>query len=207
MQKQVEQLNNEGVKFFLKGNLKEAKTKYQEALAISPDHATTLNNLGMLYLQEKDFVNAEMCFKEANKGKNNPTYLLNLGHTYANRNLLGEAEECYLKSIEFNPNSLMAWKSLASLYQFRRNYSKSIKIWENIIQNYSRDACYKIQLAKDLIGLEEFGYALEVLSRIVDSEKYQELAWYYIALIHLNSKNYGLAEIAINKKPRRKTRR
>jgi len=199
MEKQVEELNNEGVRFFMNGNLVEAKSKYLEALKISPGHATTLNNLGMLYLQEKDFEKAEMYFLEANKEKDNPTYLLNLGHALANRNLLDQAEECYLKSIELNPNSLMAWKSLASLCQFRKKFSESVKIWENMIQNYSRDPYYKIQLAKDLIELTEYQYALNVLSQAARSEKYQELAWYYTAVIHLNSKNFGLAESAINK--------
>ena len=156
MNKQVEELNNDGVKFFLNGNPKEAKDKYLQALEISPNYATTLNNLGMLYLQEKDFIQAEKCFTEANREKDNPTYLLNLGHVYANRNLLEMAEEYYLKSIELDPKSLMAWKSMASLYQYQKRYHDSIKIWENIIENQSRDSFYKIQLVKDLIELKEF---------------------------------------------------
>jgi len=199
MNHQVEQLNNEGVKFFLDGNFQEAKVRYQKALEISPLYATTLNNLGMLYLQEKDFKNAEMYFIEANRNKENPTYLLNLGHAYANQNMLDRAEECYVKSIELNQNSLMAWKSIASLFQFQKRFVESVKIWERIMQDYSRDPFYKIQLAKDLIELKEFQYALKVLSGASDFEKYQELAWYYIALIHLNLKNFGLAETAINK--------
>jgi len=199
MNHQVEQLNNEGVKLFLNGNFEEAKTKYQEALQISPLYATTLNNLGMLYLQEKDFKIAEMYFSKANSEKDNPTYLLNLGHAFANQNLLDRAEECYAKSIELNSNSLMAWKSVASLYQFQKRFTESVKVWEKIIRDYSRDSFYKIQLAKDLIELKEVQHALRVLSDVSDFEKHQELAWYYIAVIHLNSKNFGLAETAINK--------
>ena len=199
MNTQVEQLNNEGVRFFLNGNFEEARIKYEEALQISPQYATTLNNLGMLYLQEKDFAKAETYFKEANKEKENPTYLLNLGHVYANLNSLDLAEECYLKSIELDPNSLMAWKSIASLYQFRRRFNDSIKVWENIILNYSRDSFYKIQLVKDLLELKEYQYALKILADASDFEKHQELAWYYTAVIHLNLKNFGLAETAINK--------
>jgi tetratricopeptide (TPR) repeat protein len=153
----------------------------------------------MLYLQEKDFKKAEMYFSKANSGKDHPTYLLNLGHAYANQNLLDRAEECYVKSLEINSNSLIAWKSIGSLYQFQKRFTDSIKIWEKIIQNYSRDPFYKIQLAKDLIELKEFKYALNILSGTSDFEKYQELAWYYTAVVHLNSKNFGLAETAINK--------
>ncbi len=199
MNHQVEHLNNEGVKHFLNGNLHEAKVKYQQALEILPDYSTTLNNLGMLYLQEKDFKSAEKYFIKANNGTNNPTYLLNLGHAYANQNLLEQAEECYAKSLEINTNSLNAWKSLASLYQFQKRFSESVKVWERIIAEYSIDPYYKIQLAKDLIELKEFQYSLKVLSGALDFGKYQELAWYYMAVIHLNSRNFGLAEVSINK--------
>lgn len=199
MNHQVEELNNEGVKLFLNGNFKEAKTKYQEALQISPLYATTLNNLGMLYLQEKDFKNAELYFSKANNEKDHPTYLLNLGHAYANQNLLEQAEKCYVKSIEINSNSLIAWKSIGSLYQFQRRFTDSVSVWEKIIQDYSRDPFYKIQLAKDLIELKEFQLALKVLADASNFENYKELAWYYSAVIHLNSKNFGLAEAAINK--------
>jgi tetratricopeptide (TPR) repeat protein len=199
MENQVEQLNNEGVKFFLNGNFSAAKTKYREALEISPEYPTTLNNLGMVLLQEKKYTEAEKCFKKAIELKENPTYLLNLGHVYANLNQPGKAEDNYLKSIELNPNSLMAWKSLGSLYQFQKKYFHSVKIWKNVIENYSHDPYYKIQLAKDMIALKEFGQALNVLSEAAGQDKYQEMVWYYTAMIHFSQSNFGIAESAIKK--------
>ena len=44
MNTQVEQLNNDGVQFFLGGKFSEAKQKYEEALSLSPNYPTTLNN-------------------------------------------------------------------------------------------------------------------------------------------------------------------
>lgn len=199
MENQVEQLNNEGVKFFLNGNFSAAKNKYREALEISPEYPTTLNNLGMVLLQEKKYTEAEKCFKRAVGIKENPTYFLNLGHVYANLNQPGKAEDNYLKSIELNPDSLMAWKSLGSLYQFQKKYFHSVKIWKNIIENYSRDPYYKIQMAKDLIALKEFGQALSVLSEAAGQDKYQEMVWYYTAMIHFSQSNFGIAESAIKK--------
>ncbi len=199
MENQVEQLNNEGVKLFLNGNFGAAKNKYREALEISPEYPTTLNNLGMVLLQEKKYTEAEKCFKKAIGLKENPTYFLNLGHVYANLNQPGKAEENYLKSIELNPDSLMAWKSLGGLYQYQKKYFHSVKVWKNVIDNYSRDSYYKIQLAKDLIALKEFGQALAVLSEAAGQEKYQEMVWYYTAMIHFSQSNFGIAESAIKK--------
>jgi len=199
MGEQVEQLNNEGVKLFLNGNFGAAKNKYREALEISPEYPATLNNLGMVLLQEKKYKEAETCFQRAIGLKENPTYFLNLGHVYANLNQPGKAEENYLKSIELNPDSLMAWKSLGSLYQFQKKYFHSVKVWKNVIENYSRDPYYKIQLAKDLIALKEFGQALTVLSEAAGQDKYQEMVWYYTAVIHFSQSNFGIAESAIKK--------
>lgn len=199
MENKIEKLNNEGVKLFLNGNFSAAKNKYREALDISPEYPTTLNNLGMVLLQEKKYTEAEKCFKKAVGLRENPTYFLNLGHVYANLNAPGKAKENYLKSIELNPDSLMAWKSLGSLYQFQKKYFHSVKIWKNIIDNYSRDPYYKIQLAKDLIALKEFGEALSVLSEAAGQDKYQEMVWYYTAMIHFSQSNFGIAESAIKK--------
>lgn len=197
MEKQVEILNNEGVQFFLQGKFSEAKKKYKQALKISSKYPTTLNNLGMVFLQEKKFNQAEKYFKEAIGLKENPTYYLNLGHVYANLNQPEKAEENYLKSIELNPGSLMAWKSLGALYQFQKQYFHSVKVWNNVCENYSRDPYFKIQLAKDLIALKEYNQALSVLSEAAGQDSYQELVWYYTAMIHFSQSNFGMAESAI----------
>jgi tetratricopeptide (TPR) repeat protein len=199
MEIKVKELNNEGVELFLNGKLSEAKKKYHEALEISPENTTTLNNLGMVFLQEKEFDKAEKCFLEANKEKNNPIYLLNLGHVKANQNLFSEAENYYSKSIELNPTSLNGWKSLASLYQYQKKYRKSVMIWEDIVTNRSYDQYFIIQLVKDLIELKEFTQALNILSNISENQENQESIWYYTALIHLNCKNFGFGKEAINK--------
>lgn len=199
MEKDVKQLNNEGVKLFLDGNFKDAKLKYKEALKVAPDFATTLNNLGMIALQERNFKKAETLFKSAFKKHEKATYILNLGHAYANQNKMVEAKESYLKSIELSPKSLMAWKSMATLYQHQREFKKSAHTWEYILQTISDDTYFKIQLVKDYIELKHFQKALSVLEEASKEEKLLESVWYYTALIHFNFKNFGLAEIAIKK--------
>ncbi|TDQ22714.1 tetratricopeptide repeat protein [Tenacibaculum caenipelagi] len=197
MAENVEQLNNEGVKLFLKGNIKEAKSKYNKALKINPLYAATLNNLGMVSLQEKNFIKATNYFKNALKIKESATYFLNLGHAYANLNSFKLAEGQYIKAIDKAPDSLMGYKSLASLYQVQKQYDESVKVWEYIIANLSHDVSFKLHLAKDYIQLKEYQSALSVLYEASKQEKQQELTWYYISLIHFNSKNFGLAETAV----------
>lgn len=199
MEKQIELLNNEGVQYFLQGKLSEAKKKYRQALEISSNYPTTLNNLGMVFLQERKFDEAKKYFKDAIGLKENPTYFLNLGHVYTNLNQPEEAEKNYKISIKLKPDSLIAWKSLGTLYQFQKQYFHSVNVWKNVCENFSRDPFFKIQLAKDLIALKEYNRALSVLSEAAGQDTFQEQVWYYTAIIHFSQSNFGLAESAIKK--------
>ncbi len=193
MNAQVEQLNNEGVQFFLGGNFSDAKEKYQKALKLSPKYSTTLNNLGMLLLQEKNFKKAEGYFKKAIEINESATYLANLGHVYANQNEFSLAEQQYIKAIGKDGSSLMGYKSLASLYQFTRNYKNSAEIWEHIVNELSNEIQFKLNLAKDHIHLENYVFAMNVLLEVTQQDKYQDTAYYYISLIQFQQKNFGLA--------------
>lgn len=197
MQNTIEQLNNEGVQYFLRGKFEEAKLRYQEALDMNPSYATTLNNFGMMFLQEKKFEKAESFFNKALDENITSTYLLNLGHAQANQGKLNEAQINYEKAIELNPKSLDGLKSLASLFQYKNEYHDAIRIWEYIILNISSDVGFKLQLAKAYIKIGENQYALSILHEASKQEKQQEITWYYTALIHFNAKNLGLAKTAI----------
>ncbi|WP_372756901.1 tetratricopeptide repeat protein [Mariniflexile sp.] len=196
---QVERLNKEGVKLFLNGKFEDAKNKYMEALEINPSFPATLNNIGMCFLQEQDFIKAETYFNNAINEKESDSYLLNLGHALANQGCFEKAEKKYKKSIAINPTSLMAYKSLGSLYQKQKRFSESIKVWETVINNYSRDPLFIIELAKDLIQLSEYYSALAALYEAEKFEKNRDLTWYYMSLIHFHLKNFGLAEKAIKR--------
>jgi tetratricopeptide (TPR) repeat protein len=193
MNTQAEQLNNEGVKYFLGGKFSDAKAKYQEALQLSPEYPTTLNNLGMLFLQEKEYKKAEEHFKKAITIEEKANYLNNLGHAYANQNELSLAEKHYIKAIEKDGSSLMAYKSLASLYQFTGNYKNSAEIWKYITTELSDDVRFKLSWAKDLIHLEDYVLAMNLLLEVTQGDSQQDAAYYYISLIQFQKKNFGLA--------------
>lgn len=198
MTTEIEKLNNEGVNLFLAGHFKKAISKYKEVLKLHPNYATTLNNLGMCFLQEKEFEKAEDYFNKAIELKESSTYYLNLGHAQANQGKFAEAEENYLKSVQMDANSLMAHKSLGTLYQKQQRYSESIAVWETIRSNLSNDPLYNVELAKDFIQLKEYQNALSVLLDAEHYEKNRHITWYYMALIHFHQKNFGLAEKKLN---------
>ena len=198
MEKQAEVLNNEGVTLFMNGKLNDAKGKYLDALKSNPNHPAALNNLGLLYLQDKKLDEAEDCFQKAIAQDDKATYLLNMGHVYANKNMLERAEEYYKKSIEKDSCSLTAYQSLSGLYRFGGRYSESMHIWQKVIENIGDDESFLIELCRDLIAVQAYHNALEILSKMNDKGNFREKIWYLIALVHFHLSNFGMAESAVN---------
>ena len=195
----LEQLNNLGVKHFLKGEFSKARERYEKALELSPTYATTLNNIGMLCIQEQSYTMAEAYFKKALEQKETATYHLNLGHAYANQGRFVEAEQSYTRSLGLHSENVMTWKSLAALHQHQENYERSAQLWETVVSRYSHEPYFKIQWARDLIKLEAFSMALEVLESATQQDSLQEVVWYLIAEVQLHLCNFGTAETAIKR--------
>lgn len=199
MNSKVEQLNNEGVQSFLKGEFLTAEEKYAAALLEDPKYAATLNNFGILCLQKKEFVTAEKYFQKALKEKDHATYHLNLGHAYANQNKVIQAEEAYQKSLALDSKSFRAWRSLGALYQLQKKYQESISIWQQLLAMIPREPSITLALAKDFIKINQYENALILLERTTFPEQLKGEVWYYIACIQLHYQNFGMAEIAIKK--------
>jgi tetratricopeptide (TPR) repeat protein len=90
--------------FQSEGDLEHARTLYQKVLRIDPGHVDTLNNLGVIYLQSRDFLAARNFFEKAihlRPGCVEPHY--NLACLYAHS---GESEKSlhYLrKAVSLEP--------------------------------------------------------------------------------------------------------
>ncbi len=57
--------NNQGVQFFLNRDFESAKKLYEQALDIDAENVTTLNNLGLLYHQLKEYATAVNYYEKA----------------------------------------------------------------------------------------------------------------------------------------------
>lgn len=195
MKTDAKEINNQGVIHFLNNNFAEAKNNYFEVLTIDSNNTTTLNNLGLLYLQEGKFKEAEELFLKAYNQSKNITYALNLGHSLVYQNRYEEAEKYY--TICLNKDNSMAWKSLVALYEFTNQVDKAIEALSTVIVQVSIDVSFKIQLAKNYIRKESYQDALDVLQLASIQEDLEYEVWYYIAYIHFKNRNFDLAKRAI----------
>lgn len=92
-----------------RGRLDEAERHYSEALAAMPEFWATYNNLGLIYLERREYGNAVAAFRTAaDRSGSNPTPLVNLGIAREEAGFSREAHEAYLEALEREPRSLPA---------------------------------------------------------------------------------------------------
>ena len=118
-----------------KGELKIALQKYNEVLTIDPDHVETLNNIGIIFFQLKEYQKAITYFDKTIK--TDPNYFnakKNLGVTF---NAIGEytkAAEIFEIAIRNEPNNSDNHYNLGIIYQESRKLQKGINCYEKAIE-------------------------------------------------------------------------
>jgi len=95
--------------FYKNGDLQEAKRLYQEALGVDPGFVDALNDLGVIYIQEKDFTAAKSSLEKAARlkpGHVDPYYNLACLHA-----IKGESRQGldYLKKAVSLEHSVRDW--------------------------------------------------------------------------------------------------
>jgi tetratricopeptide (TPR) repeat protein len=50
---------------YRRGRFQDAEKMYKDVLRLNPDHVEALNNLGVVYIQKKDYTGAKSCFEKA----------------------------------------------------------------------------------------------------------------------------------------------
>jgi tetratricopeptide (TPR) repeat protein len=105
----AEELCERGGVFYKAGRLKDARRLYEETLSIAPDYVEALNNLGVIYIHDKDYPAARSSFEKAIRlrpGYVDPYY--NLACLYA---IKGEVSEglAYLEKAVSLDKSVRGW--------------------------------------------------------------------------------------------------
>jgi Tfp pilus assembly protein PilF len=100
--------------------------KIQKSLEINPDEPMANNNLGVIYLKQKNFKQAISYFeKELKINTNYDNALFNLGLAYYQ---IGEKEKAlsfWKKTIAVNPYYLDAYKNLVNLYLLEKDINQA----------------------------------------------------------------------------------
>ncbi len=190
-------LNNQGVQHFLKGKLDQAETCYLQTMETDPHNASVLNNLGLLYHQKKEFVQALSYFEKAIDLKEKPSFLVNRGNALAMMGELEKARETYSLASQKYPEHQPAWVSLAKLLAHQGNLDEAERIWRKLAGQTDNKE-YQLELAKLLIDCKKYNESVNILYEL--SNIYDETdIWFQLGRGEFHLKNHGLAEKALKR--------
>ena len=185
------------------GQLENAKESYKKLITFWPHHAESLQNLGILYAQDKDFAQAVDYFKKATEANpTNANYFSNLGTAL---NDLGRPElsiEFFEKAISLNPNSPDACYNLGNVLQKLGQYEKSIEYYKKTIEFNPAwlEAYLNCGNSYDMLG--DFNSALGFYNSIIKINPYFTAAYVNRGnvLLKLNQKEQALESFEIVKR-------
>lgn len=165
---------NLGWSFMSKGDLKEARKHWLEAVRINPQNDNVYANLGISYLKEKDYSRAFFYFTEGLKiNSENAILHSNYGILLEETGKAQEAADHYRKAIQLNPK-------LPHTYY---NYAKLL-----IRQDRAKEA--EDQLRQAIIEIPHYMEAHDLLAGLLmDQGKKQEAISHYQEALKVNSEN------------------
>ena len=104
----------------------EAKAAYREALRLRPEFPEALLNLGNLYYDEQQFMQAALCCHKALELR--PGYAkawCNLGNALQMLGGVEGATRCYERTLAIAPETTAAWHNLGNAWAARRDFRKA----------------------------------------------------------------------------------
>lgn len=148
-----ENYNNIGLCFANNGKHKEAIEMIQKAIELNPNCAYLHSNLGLQYRHINDFCAAIKSFQKSISIENSELAWGMLGGCYGEIRNLDEAEKCFKRSIEINPNFAAGHVDLANVYHLKGEWDKAwieyewrhevfeqLKVWKEL---YDQNKAWK----------------------------------------------------------------
>jgi len=128
---------NLGDKYLDEGKLDDAAQSYHLALSLSPDNSEALCGLGMIYLQQALYADAEYYLRQAvasNSELAQAHYFL--GSSLQHQGKLNEAVECFHQARELKPDAEIIYSDLCyALFQLGQNEAAKAVIEQGISVN------------------------------------------------------------------------
>ena len=112
------------------GRLDEAKRAYEAILEVQPGHAAAAINLGTIFYNEKDYMQAEQRYRQAAEA--DPEYALaffDLGNVLDEQQRMDEAIDAYQRALALVPQYADAHYNLALAYERIQEPRKALRHW------------------------------------------------------------------------------
>jgi tetratricopeptide (TPR) repeat protein len=126
-----------GDRFLKKGDYRSAISYYKKAIKIQPDIYSAIGNLGIAYMQLKNYDKAIHKFEYLlqNDTNNIHTNYYNLAELYKQKGDIETAISYYIKSAEANPFPIYSYQYLGELYIKYQHWNLAIDSFQKALKN------------------------------------------------------------------------
>ena len=148
------------------GDYQKALEEYQKDINIFPDNPLLYNNVGVIYLKQKRYHLAiEQFEKVLSLTSDQSAHIVthtNLGTAYEMLGMYTRAQEEYQRSLELDPNYLVAYINAGNVFLKTRQIEMAIQAWQGALQidPYNVNAHYS--LSRAYVGQQLFDKAIDI---------------------------------------------
>ena len=159
------------------GNKDAAIMSYKHLLSIENNHQAANINLGLLYLEQGQFVNAEQIFLKGtlnSAGNKKAKNFAGLGDAQYQQGKFQQASLSYRKSIEYRPTYALSWRNLAKVAKKMDDHSLVLDSYQKAIALEKSNLRIRLELADYMIARMNFVQAIAHLkiARKIDRESF-----------------------------------
>ncbi|MDD7610658.1 MAG: tetratricopeptide repeat protein [Spirochaetales bacterium] len=123
---------------------------YEQIINFYPHDIEAMNSLGAIYRRIKKYQKSVEILKKAQHEQNISSVNYNLGFTFKEMGNYEDAIECFESVITENPDDVLTYNHLGSIYLLQKNYEKSVNSFKHGLQvdqnhpilNYNLARCY-----------------------------------------------------------------
>ena len=172
-------------------DIKNARLKFLEALALAPEDPQMHNRLGMLEMSQGNSTQAQIYYTKACElAPDVSRYHMRLGDSLQRLGQFEDAIQSYARSLELEPKNAPAWNN--------RGFANfNINRWNEALR------CYDESMLSDpsyAVAWYNYGYTLQLSGRLNESKDYYQraveldpedkIAWNNLANVHYNQGQY-----------------
>ncbi|MFA5792763.1 MAG: tetratricopeptide repeat protein [Candidatus Gracilibacteria bacterium] len=159
---------------FARNEFTDAESLFLAVIGAEADHMEAHNKLGLLYMKNKDFPNAELYFSKLVNLKKDPVYFSNLGASlYAQQRLI-ESAEAYENAVALDDRRAERLQSLAQIYYELGEDEKALGYFERASRRKPKDLELKLILADYYERMAREEDAVRILKEVLEADPYNE---------------------------------
>jgi tetratricopeptide (TPR) repeat protein len=192
-----------GIAYFKAGKLDEAEALYKEMLIKNPNEMDLRYRLGNIYLAKGMLNEAGAEYRQVlQMDPNNGGAHNGLANLYYRQRTFEDAMAEYLQAIQMNPNLAEANLDLGNAYYEKKQYSQAASCFKKYTELAPKDAVGYFMLAKAYQVQKDstlIPQAIAMSEKAVKLDPSNDGAWYLLASLNRDLKNYGQSVQAFRK--------